>query len=558
MRSTRRRAPDVMKLAATITCLLLTFPAAAQRARTTRLAQLGRVMPLPVFDAMAIGERAYAFASPAKGQSADDTEEVPACSVELIQPTGETLIHPYKDRLDSLPHTIPFVIRIQGLPAGLHSLRLSVEGAGGRTLWYWVTEDETVAVFRGDVPVPPGPYRITLSLPEVARTPPIAVEGKLPSYPYAPTKEDLDEWIAFIAGWEEQGKDVAVAWGLCNLGRDYYLLGMLDKAQESLHRALAIYDRDTEDPERLRNACQILARIHLLRGDTAAMNAACERWLKSEPTSEEIARFTFDWAQSRALLETAPSSARRLWESAIQHATAAGIEIPPSPPWAVDHVPVAHEGVIEKAKMTGTDTPIEPARLDEQAERARYQEVTRHDTAPHDVPVAREQVVPATDQVVLEDDFDSENSGRGSLCHRGFSKWLVPLGEVDLVGNGFHDVCPGHGLYVDLGGTGEDEPAKTAGMLQSREMLRLVAGRYRVSFDMMGSKNAKISVRVGSLGSVYKGSFVAGRQTAFEQRTVEFAVGEDGEHKLTFVSEGSEPSVLIDNIKLERLQAPQP
>lgn len=505
----------------------------------------------------ATAESSSAFGAPViEDIESENVTENPTVSIKVIQPVGETLIHPYQDRLNSPPHTVPFEVQVQGLLAGLHSLRLSIEGAGERTLWYRVTANESAAVFREDIPLPPGPYRVTLSLPDATGIPPVTLEGKLPGYPYAPTKEDLDEWIAYVAGWQDRGKDVAVAWGLCNLGRDYYLLGMFNEAQESLDEAIVIYDRGVGDPERFRNACELLARIHLLRGDAGAMNAAYERWLQSEPAADEIAPFTFDWAQSRALLETDCSGARRLWEIAVQRATASGTEIPPAPPWAADAASAADEGDAEEARTTEADTPIQPARVDEEADKARHQDVTGHDAKPPDVPVAHEPIPVAASQVVLEDDFDSENSGRGSLRHRGFAKWLVPIGEVDLVGNGFHDACPGHGLYVDLGGTGAEEPARTVGMLQLRQTLKLAAGRYRVSFDMAGSRNTKVAVRVGRLGSVYKGSFVGGEETVFERKAAEFTVGEGGGHRLTFASEGPELSVLIDNIKLERLQTP--
>lgn len=282
----------------------------------------------------AVAEMECVFMPIVDGNGDGDIEKGPTYSIEVIQPAGEMLAHPYTDRLDSRPHTVPFEVKVQGLPPGLRSLRLSIDGAGERTLWSQVAGDKTAAVFKGEVPLPPGPYRITLSLPDSTATQPITLEGKLPGYPYAPTKEDLDEWIAYVAGWQERNKDAAVAWGLCNLGRDYYLLGMLDKAQESLDRAMVIYDRGGENPERLRNACRILAQTHLLRGDVAAMNAACERWMQSEPTDDELARFTFEWAESRALLDSDPSAARRLWEDTVRHASAAGTEIPPAPPWA--------------------------------------------------------------------------------------------------------------------------------------------------------------------------------------------------------------------------------
>ena len=71
-----------------------------------------------------------------------------------------------------------------------------------------------------------------------------------------------------------------------------------------------------------------------LRGDAAAMNAACERWVQADPPADELAYFNLEWARSRALLESDLSAARRLWEDAARQAAEAGVELPPAPPWA--------------------------------------------------------------------------------------------------------------------------------------------------------------------------------------------------------------------------------
>ena len=42
----------------------------------------------------------------------------------------------------------------------------------------------------------------------------------------------------------------------------------------------------------------------------------------------------------------------------------------------------------------------------------------------------------------------------GQLNYTGWTYWDVIQGQVDLVGNGFYDVAPGHGQYMNLGGAG--------------------------------------------------------------------------------------------------------
>jgi hypothetical protein len=223
---------------------------------------------------------------------------------------------------------------------------------------------------------------------------------------------------------------------------------------------------------------------------------------------------------------------------------------------AGDKVPVAREGGAEKARTTEADAAVELARQDKEADKKKQQEVTKQDSKVEAVPAEDKQIAPVAGKAVFEETFDKDNSGRGSLHHRGFSQWYVPVGEVDLLGNGFHDVCPGHGLYVDLTGTKMDGTGKTPGMLQSKQTLELAAGRYRLSFDLAGDgrgEGVKVSVWLGRLGSVYKRSFVGSQKAQFERKTAEFELGPDSRCRLSFVSEGAQGSVLVDNITLEKL-----
>jgi hypothetical protein len=53
----------------------------------------------------------------------------------------------------------------------------------------------------------------------------------------------------------------------------------------------------------------------------------------------------------------------------------------------------------------------------------------------------------------LSDNFATENGGRGSLNYFGLADFTVTKGSVDLIGNGFFDNYPHHGLYIDLAGS---------------------------------------------------------------------------------------------------------
>ena len=81
---------------------------------------------------------------------------------------------------------------------------------------------------------------------------------------------------------------------------------------------------------------------------------------------------------------------------------------------------------------------------------------------------------------VFSDDFDAENGGAGVLNYGGFANWTVSNGTVDLIGNGFIDLLPGHGLYVDMDGSTGD-----AGRITSRTF-DLVPGEYQIVLSIAG------------------------------------------------------------------------
>ena len=86
----------------------------------------------------------------------------------------------------------------------------------------------------------------------------------------------------------------------------------------------------------------------------------------------------------------------------------------------------------------------------------------------------------------LVDNFNSENGGVGRLNYNSFANWTVANsspqgGTVDLIGNGFFDLYPGNGLYVDLLGTGNGVP----GLFTTKETFAI--GTYTLSFDLAGS-----------------------------------------------------------------------
>jgi len=105
------------------------------------------------------------------------------------------------------------------------------------------------------------------------------------------------------------------------------------------------------------------------------------------------------------------------------------------------------------------------------------------------------------DTVLLEDNFDAENGGRGSRNFVDFQNWTVEDGSVDLLGNGFYDGLPGNGLYVDLDGS-----TRNAGRLVSSNSFSFDVGDIiNLSFDLIGS-NGLNNVEV-SLGNLFSETF---------------------------------------------------
>lgn len=95
---------------------------------------------------------------------------------------------------------------------------------------------------------------------------------------------------------------------------------------------------------------------------------------------------------------------------------------------------------------------------------------------------------------------------KGVSNFSGFINWDVTQGEVDLLGNGFYDVLPGNGLYVDLRGSGDLNGNYDIPIFQSSANYHLLSGHvYRVAVDLAGNQvmarpGDTVSLRVFSGG----------------------------------------------------------
>ena len=92
---------------------------------------------------------------------------------------------------------------------------------------------------------------------------------------------------------------------------------------------------------------------------------------------------------------------------------------------------------------------------------------------------------PQSQAAYFSDNFDNQNGGNGALSYTGFANWTISNGTVDLIGNGFFDFLPGHGLYVDLDGS-----TSNAGLMTSESISLPSAGSYSLVFYLAGNQYA--------------------------------------------------------------------
>lgn len=95
----------------------------------------------------------------------------------------------------------------------------------------------------------------------------------------------------------------------------------------------------------------------------------------------------------------------------------------------------------------------------------------------------------ANAQILLTDNFNTENGGASSLNYIPFANWTV-VGQVDLVAQGFAGIgcVGGSGACVDLDGSGGPGKlvGKTAFSFSSGEI-------FRISFDISGNQRGSAS-----------------------------------------------------------------
>lgn len=152
---------------------------------------------------------------------------------------------------------------------------------------------------------------------------------------------------------------------------------------------------------------------------------------------------------------------------------------------------------------------------------------------------------------LLQDNFNAENGGVGKLNYVSFSNWTVNKGTVDLIGNGFWDLVPGNGLFLDMDGSGID-----SGGIVSASNFSFLAGRtYTLNFRMAGSQRGRAdgatnTVRVG-FGTVSQDiTLTANAAFALYQFSFTAAANSTGALSFTSLDRRDNQGLLLDDVLL--------
>jgi hypothetical protein len=152
--------------------------------------------------------------------------------------------------------------------------------------------------------------------------------------------------------------------------------------------------------------------------------------------------------------------------------------------------------------------------------------------------------------VVFLSHFDDENGGDGALNWTDFEEWNVIDGCVDLHGNGFVDVWPNNGVYVDLDGT-----CQQGGTMETKEEFAFEPGDYMLEFWLAGNNRipAPDTVLV-RLGTLHEEEIVMERDDPFEHFQREFTVASATSARLLFQNYGGDDQgALLDLVRIRRL-----
>lgn len=152
--------------------------------------------------------------------------------------------------------------------------------------------------------------------------------------------------------------------------------------------------------------------------------------------------------------------------------------------------------------------------------------------------------------VLLDDNFNSENSGIYQLNYNNFKNWVVSDGSVDLIGQGSSwNWYPGNGLYVDLDGSTGD-----AGKMTTKTSFTFTPGIYELLFSLGGNQRTNtadtVYAKIG-IGTLFNETFIISKTSPLTQYTRYITVPSLTSANLSFENTGNDNmGAILDNVKL--------
>jgi hypothetical protein len=153
--------------------------------------------------------------------------------------------------------------------------------------------------------------------------------------------------------------------------------------------------------------------------------------------------------------------------------------------------------------------------------------------------------VTASAATLFEDAFNTTTTA--ALNQTVFTNFNVTGGTVDVIGNGFNDLLPGNGLYVDLDGS-----SNQAGLFSTKNSFSLVPGTtYTLSFSLAGSQRGDTNLVTVTLGSAFNQTFTRLSGDPFTTVSANISVLAPVTAPLTFQNAGGDNTgALLDNVSL--------
>ncbi len=153
--------------------------------------------------------------------------------------------------------------------------------------------------------------------------------------------------------------------------------------------------------------------------------------------------------------------------------------------------------------------------------------------------------------VLVTENFDNENEGKGTFSWTNFRDWTVSDGCVDLHGNGFFDLAPGRGLFVDLDGS-----CKQGGTLQTKDALDFRPGRYVLDFWLAGNqRNSTLDTLDVSVGPLYQRRFILPASEPFTLYSETLSVANRTRARVVFKHHGGDDhGILLDLIEVVQIE----